>query len=284
MTLAPPRPGRRRGFTERDESRYRQRMVRGAVYATSRQLHEDLAVVVQRFPVRHDPREDDPVFVLVHGIGVSSRYYRPLAAELAHLGAVYLVDLPGYGAAPDPRRDVTIADHAAVLASVMRRAGLTDAVLLGHSWGCQVVTALAEQQPAVTDRIVLMAPTVEPVSRTFWRSAFRLMRDGFREPPAVTVIAVTDYLVRCGLPYLIRQVPHMLRDAIERRLPGLRSRVLVVNGDRDPIVPSVWARTLSTLAPRGSFREVHGPHVIMHTDPVTIAEHIGAWLREEEPA
>ena len=38
------------------------------------------------------------------------------------------------------------------------------------------------------------------------------------------------------LPYLLRQVPHMLRDAIETRLGALRARVLIVNGDRDAIV------------------------------------------------
>jgi pimeloyl-ACP methyl ester carboxylesterase len=277
-TASPPHPGRRRGYTERDESHYRQRMVRGAVFHTSRQVHEDLTIVVKRFPVRHEPRHDDAAFVLVHGIGVSSRYFQPLAAELAQRGAVYLVDLPGYGAAPDPHRDVTIADHAAVLASVLRRAGLEDAVLVGHSWGSQVVSMLARDHPGVSDRIVLMAPTLEPDARTFWRATRDLMRDALREPPSVFGIAITDYLLRCGVPYLLRQVPHMLADRIEARIGSLHARVLVVNGDRDPIVSGRWARDLSTLSERVEFREVHGPHVIMHTDPVMIAEHISSWL------
>jgi pimeloyl-ACP methyl ester carboxylesterase len=271
-------PGRRRGHTERDEARYRQRMVRGAVFFTSRQIHEDLTIVVKRFAVRHEPTPGDRAFVLVHGIGVSSRYYQPLAAELAHRGAVYLVDLPGYGAAPDPRRDVTIAQHAAVLASFLRRAGLENAVLIGHSWGAQVVSALALQHPQATDRIVLMAPTLEPSSRSLTRAAGCLLRDSLREPPAVVGIAVTDYLLRCGLPYLLKQVPHMLRDEIETRVGALRARVLIVNGDRDPIVSDRWAAHLGGLSDRAEFREVHGPHVIMHTDPVMIARHIGEWL------
>jgi pimeloyl-ACP methyl ester carboxylesterase len=253
-------------------------MVRGAVFHTSRQVHEDLTIVVKRFPVRHEPREGDRAFVLVHGIGVSSRYFQPLAAELARLGAVYLVDLPGYGAAPDPRRDVSITDHAAVLASVLRRAGLEDAVLIGHSWGSQVVSMLAHEHPEVTERIVLMAPTLEPEARTFWRATRNLLRDALREPPAVFGIAVTDYLLRCGVPYLLRQMPHMLSDRIEVRVGELRARVLVVNGDRDPIVSDGWARTLSRLPDRAEFCEVHGPHVIMHTDPVTIARRVSGWL------
>jgi pimeloyl-ACP methyl ester carboxylesterase len=271
-------PARRRGYTERDEARYRARMVRGARYWTSRQVHEDLTIVVKRFPVRHQPVDTDRSFVLVHGIGVSSRYFQPLASELAHLGAVYLVDLPGFGAAPDPHRDVTIGQHAAVLASLLRRSGLEGSVIVGHSWGCQVVSALARDHPDVTDRIILMSPTMMPSARSFWRATRNLLHDSLREPPAVFGIAVTDYLVRCGLPYLLRQVPHMLRDAIETRVGGLRARVLIVNGDRDPIVAPGWAEELSALSERVEFREVHGPHVIMHTEPEMIATHIREWL------
>jgi pimeloyl-ACP methyl ester carboxylesterase len=70
----------------------------------------------------------------------------------------------------------------------------------------------------------------------------------------------------------------MLRDAIETRVGGLRARVLIVNGDRDPIVAPGWAEELSSLSDRVEFREVHGPHVIMHTEPEMIAGHIREWL------
>lgn len=263
---------------ERGEDRYRHRSVHGAQFYTSRQSHDDLAIVVKRFPVRHEPRDDDRVFVLVHGIGVSSRYFQPLASELARGGRVYLIDLPGYGAAPNPRRDVTIADHAAVLASFLRRSELVNPVLVGHSWGSQVVSMLARDHPDVSERIVLMAPTLEPPARRFWVAAGNLLRDALREPPVVFGIAVTDYLIRCGLPYLMQQVPHMLRDGIETRLGSLRARVLIVNGDRDAIVATPWARRLSDLGHAIEFREVHGPHVIMHTDPVMIARHITEFL------
>lgn len=271
-------PGRRRGHTERDEARYRTRAVRGASFSTSRQVHEDLTIVVKRFPVRHEPLATDRAFVLVHGIGVSSRYFQPLAAELAQLGVVYLVDLPGFGAAPHPHRDVTIADHAAVLASLLRRLGPENPVIVGHSWGSQVVSMLASTHPKITDRIVLMAPTMEPSARRFLVATRNLLRDALREPPEVFGIAVTDYLIRCGVPYLFKQVPYMLADEIETRLAGLQARVLVVNGDRDPIVSPEWAVQLSEISERIEYREVHGPHVIMHTDPQMIAEHIGAWL------
>lgn len=254
------------------EDAYRARRVRGATYFRSRQEHEHLTIVVQRFPARST--RVGRTYVLVHGLGVSSRYFGPLAAELARTGRVFLVDLPGYGAAPNPRREVGLDDHAAVLAGFLRATRIENPVIVGHSMGAQVVAILAERHPDVTDRIVLMAPTMQPDSRTAGAAVRGLLRDALREPLAVFWIASTDYLIRCGLPYLMRQLPLMLADRLETRIAALRARVLVVNGDRDPIVAGGWARRLARLASAAEFREVTGPHVIMHTDPVMVAAHV----------
>lgn len=260
------------------EDAYRVRRVRGAVYYTSRQEHDSLTIFVERFPGPENPAA--PTFVLVHGIGVSSRYFHPLAAELSTAGRVFLVDLPGYGESPDPRRDVSIADHAEVLAGFLRQLAVPDPVIVGHSWGAEVVSMLALRHPAVPRTVVLLSPTLEPPARTAWRAIGRLLRDSVREPPAVFWIAATDYLVRCGLRYLLKQLPHMLADRPEDRVPDHRARTLVVNGDRDPVVSSQWARRLADAHPDGEFREVRGPHVIMHTEPATIAQHITRFVAE----
>src|SRR3954471_1907983 len=150
------------------ESGYRPRTWAGARFFTSRQQHDDLTIVVKRFPGRAgvDAAAEKLTFVMVPGIGVSSRYFQPLAAELARRGRVFLVDLPGYGAAPNPRRDVPLTDHAGVLAGFLRESGIENPVLVGHSMGSEVVAILAERNPDVSDRIVLMAPTLEPQDRT----------------------------------------------------------------------------------------------------------------------
>ena len=248
------------------------RRVRGTAYYRSRQEHQSLTIAVERFPGPEDVAARS--YVLVHGIGVSSRYFRPLAVELAKTGRVYLVDLPGYGAAPDPRRDVSLADHAEVLAGFLRQSQLVNPVIVGHSMGTQVVSLLAERHPEVADTVVMMAPTMVPDARRPWRAIGHLLHDATREPPIVFWIAVTDYLVRCGLPYLLRQMPHMLADRLEDRVASHGARTLVINGDRDPIVPNGWAAALCEAHPHATFREVRGPHVIMHTDPGMIATHI----------
>lgn len=241
-------------------------------------------MVVKRFSAPGEQlAADAPVFLLVHGLGVSSRYFQPVAAELSRTGRVFVVDLPGYGAAPNPRQDVSLADHAEVLAGVVAEIGRRwpgggPPVIAGHSMGANVVAELALRHPDVAKRIVLMAPTIEPPRRAFPAAAARLLHDAVREPPRVVVLAATEYFLRCGLPYLLRQTPHVLSDRLEERMPKLRARILVICGDRDPIVGEAWGRRLADLAPDAEYRTVSGPHVVMHTDPRTIADCIARWI------
>lgn len=168
----------RRRFASRGESRYRTRSLGGASYLTSRILCDDLAVVLRRFPLRSGTAAGGRPVVLVHGLGTSSRYFRPVAAELAKHSPVYIVDLPGYGSAPNPRRDVSIADHAGVLARFLTAERIENPVLVGHSMGTQVVTRLAFDHPEVTDKLVMRGDN-DCVSPEAWsREVAALCRDG----------------------------------------------------------------------------------------------------------
>ncbi|OUE24941.1 alpha/beta fold hydrolase [Clavibacter michiganensis] len=225
-------------------------------------------------PAEADPAGPRPSFVLVHGIGVSSRYFHPVAALLAEHGDVYAIDLPGYGESPRVRRDVTLADHAAVVAEVVRTHGLVDPVVVGHSMGAQIVARLAADHPAASDRIVLIAPTLPPRTRGLLRAALALSLDMLREPLLANAVVLGDYLLRCGIPYYVRQLPHLIGDAIEERAPGIRARALVIVGDRDAVVDRAFARDLAARFPRGTHRVARGPHVVMYTDPLGVARAI----------
>src|SRR5690554_522591 len=93
--------------------------------------------------VLHEAGAGSETVVLIHGIGVSARYFGPLVRELARTHRVLAPDLPGFGRSPRPREVLSIEDHAAVLAVLVTdhlgggRAGRP--VLVGHSMGVQVV-------------------------------------------------------------------------------------------------------------------------------------------------
>jgi pimeloyl-ACP methyl ester carboxylesterase len=242
----------------------RQRRSHGTAYFLSRRTYGDLTVAVKRFP----GVATGPDFVLVHGIGVSSRYFHPTAVELARCGTVWLVDLPGHGKAPDPGRDVPIDAHARTLNAFVQEIG--SPVLVGHSMGAQVVASLAVQFPDAASRLVLIAPTMPPASRDAAKAIALLGVDMTRESPAVVAITSSDVVARAGIPYTLNQLPYLLADRIEDRLPLITAKTLVIVGERDPIVPIAWARECALLV-HGELAVVDGAHVIMHSSPVEVA-------------
>lgn len=250
--------------------RERTRRFRGTLFVTRRETHESYTVSVTRLP---EGREDGPSFVLVHGLGVSSRYFRPVAQRLRAHGTVYLVDLPGYGAAPNPREPVSLDDHADVVAQFIRTTGLQDVVLVGHSMGSQVVASVAQRHPGLAEHLVLMAPTLEPERRTAPRAIGGLLRDALREPLRVSWIAFTDYLMRTGLPYLLEQFPLVLDDDLAGRVDQVPGRLLFMRGTGDLLVSREWTRLLADRA-GADMVEVLGPHVVMYTDPDAVADAI----------
>ncbi|WP_394436578.1 alpha/beta fold hydrolase [Streptomyces sp. SGAir0957] len=221
------------------------------------------------------PREGEPAVVLVHGLGLSGRYFVPLARRLAAQGASVLVpDLPGNarsrGAAS---RAPDIAEHARALAHWHRRLGLGPVVLVANSVGCQVTAALAAEHPDMVSRLVLVGPALDPAVPA-WRQCALLVRDAPREPLRLFGLAVFDYLVT-GLLRCAAEYRHALRDAagsFEAHLARVQVPALVVRGEGDPLASPPWTRRIASLVADGRTAEIPGAaHAAHYSAPDAMA-------------
>ncbi|MCL3862924.1 alpha/beta fold hydrolase [Actinotalea sp. K2] len=209
--------------------------------------------------------------VLVHGIGVSSRYFTPLARELAGAGRVLMPDLPGFGLSPRPQAPLSIAEHARVLGALVAASGLDRPVLVGHSMGTQVVTELAAQQPGLVDRLVLIGAVIEPAARSAARQAWRLVRDARHETFAANRLMVADWL-RCGPRWYGATLPTMLEYPLVERLAEVQEPVVLVRGSRDPVTPAGFLHVLAGAARTATISEVpHEGHIAMYRSPGAVA-------------
>jgi len=98
--------------------------------------------------------------VLVHGLGIGSSYFVPLAARLSRHAPVYAPDLPGHGSSDRDARPLDIAELARSLAAWMEAMGLRHATLVGHALGCQVVAHAVADRPELASRVVLLGPSM----------------------------------------------------------------------------------------------------------------------------
>jgi 2-hydroxy-6-oxonona-2,4-dienedioate hydrolase len=206
--------------------------------------------------------------VLVHGLGVSGRYFDPLVRELVEFDCVV----------PELRRHATLEAQAEALRKVVGR----PTSLLGNSMGCQVIAELAVRVPELVERAIFVGPTVDRRRRTYLQQGARLLLDALREPPSLLPIVVRDY-VSTGPIRIARMARSAVHDALEREVPRMACPLLVVRGGLDPLCPADWAEELARLAPPGRLEVIPGAaHATHYSHPKELAETVRPFV--EEPA
>jgi pimeloyl-ACP methyl ester carboxylesterase len=217
-------------------------------------------------------------FVMVHGIGVSSRYFEPLAYALHPYGNVLLLDLPGFGGIPRPSKRLSISGFADVVLAGVEAEGITDPIFVGHSMGAQVVVDLLGRHDVSRDA-VLIGPPVNPAEPTLRQQAARLLSSARYESARLRLLASRAYL-RCGPAWFIDVLPSMMRYPMREKLPLIRADTLVLTGEHDGVAPPSWAAEIVDLIPSATWREVPGAAhnvVYEHWQPAAdlILEHLG---------
>lgn len=114
----------------------------------------DVHLHVRRYAPTGPPRRD---FLLVHGLSSNALLWGEVAEALAEAGhPVAALDLRSHGTsdAPDQGYDTaTAADDVAAVASAL---GISDALVVGQSWGGNIVVDLAGRHPRVAAGIALV--------------------------------------------------------------------------------------------------------------------------------
>lgn len=209
-----------------------------------------------RMRVRDLIGDRERTFVMVHGIGVSSTIFEPLAHALHPHGNVLLLDLPGFGGLPHPKRRLTISGFADVVRAGLESEGIENPVLIGHSMGAQVVVDLLRRHD-VSTHAVLIGPPVNPDEPSVWDQAYRLIESAHYESSRLRLLAYRAYW-RCGPAWFIDVLPSMMRYPMERALPHVRADTLVITGEHDSVVPRAWAERIRAAIPTATWAEIEG--------------------------
>ena len=228
------------------------------------------------------PQQSGPTFVLLHGIGMSHRYFRRLRAALDTVGPTYVLDLPGFGATPQPDRALSVAEYAQFAGRMLDALGIESCAAVGHSMGTQFAMDLALQRPSLVSHLVLIGAVVDSRRRTVLQQGLALARDSMRERPSTNATAFSDY-ARCGPRRYLAELGAMMAYPTEDRIGSVQAPVLVIRGARDPIASTQWCRLLTDRAQNGKMIEVpRGPHVVQESAPnrvsAAITRFVGASL------
>ena len=101
------------------------------------------------------PGRGNPV-VAIHGLTASFVSYTGVAERLAARRSLFGMDLRGRGDSDKPTGPYGMVQHARDVAVAMQALGLGPSVIVGHSMGAFVATALAVQNPEFVKGIVMI--------------------------------------------------------------------------------------------------------------------------------
>lgn len=149
-------------------------------------------------------------------------------------------------------RLLSIRQLAEALVSWMDGAGITKAVLIGNSLGCQIAVECGLRRSDKILAIVVQGPTPDPPRRTARQSIPRVIWNTWREDP-VGLGPLLDY-AQAGIRRAVRTAQHLLHDPIEKKLPLVKVPARVIRGDKDTVITTVGGGSRAALAERGTAR------------------------------
>lgn len=250
-------------------------------------------------------RGDGPPLVLLHGNGSMIEDFASsgLIQGAARRHRVIAFDRPGFGHSSRPRDRVWSAEaQADLLHAALSRLGVTRALVLGHSWGASVATALALKHPQSVSGLVLVSgyyfPTFRPDMALLSGPAVPVLGDLAR-------YTVAPVLARLLWPLLLRRIfapapvprkfrafpkemavrPSQLRAAAAEsallgsaaasavnRYADLKMPVVIVAGTGDCLIdPEAQARRLHLEIAGSSLRMVPGAgHMVQQTHTAAV--------------
>jgi pimeloyl-ACP methyl ester carboxylesterase len=193
-----------------------------------------------------------PPLTLVHGLGVSHRYFARLRRLLPQAQAP---DLAG--------------DSVDALAASLERVLRPGSLLVANSLGCQVAVEVALRRPV--RGLVLIGPTWDPAAPTVVAQLLRLLNGAYREPPSLVPVLAWEY-ARWGPRRAVAAARSMLAHAMAERLALVRAPVVVVRGERDPICGRAWAELAAAVC-GGPLVTVPGAaHAVHWSHPAAVVD------------
>lgn len=216
---------------------------------------------------------DDPRVLALHGWGRTRADWAPVLRGTPSLA----VDLPGFGASPEPPAAWGSREYAELLAPLLAEGGWT---LLGHSFGGRVAVQLAAGWPEAVDRVVLTGvPLLRRTSTGKAPAAFRaakwlhakgLLSDARMEAER-RKHGSADYRAAHGV--MRDTLVRLVNEDYRALLPEVKAPARLVWGRHDTAAPLAMAEEATALLPSATL-------VVSETSGHLLDDRLVALLRE----
>jgi pimeloyl-ACP methyl ester carboxylesterase len=237
-------------------------------------------VQVGALPVRYRRQGEGEPLVLVHGLAGSTAWWARNVGVLSRHYAVYLVDLPGFGAMRQYRSQFSVSGAVGWLGDLLSALNLRKVSMVGHSMGGLITAMFAARWPERTAKIVLAAPAIALSRTAITAFLLPLARQTFLVHPGFVPTLARD-AARAGIFTLLRAARELLNMDIERELAQITAPCLLVWGQRDPMIPVTLSGDLQSKIRNSHLCVLPGAgHILMHDRADQFNQAVLAFLAE----
>ena len=238
-------------------------------------------VQVGSYRVRYQTVGEGEPIVLVHGLSGSTLWWRRNVTGLAQHFKVFLVDLPGFGAARHRYGRFALKQAGDWLLSWMDAIGLKQTHLIGHSMGGYICMWIAAHRPDIVMKLVLVDPAFKAVAQNVLGYTVPLLEAVRYLTPRFFPILAYDSL-RAGPITLLKATRDLIALDISDEIHCITSPVLLIWGENDTLVPPSFGHLLRSELPNARLLTLkHAAHVAMFDQPQQFNTAVNAFLRGE---
>lgn len=246
------------------------------VSGETKPAHADIGRIValphgKDLQVREDGSRSAPAIVLLHGFAGSLHWWDAITPALAAHYHVIRFDLLGNGGSAKPSGGYSMEHEAQLIDEALPQLGIRRALLVGHSMGGIVATALATRDRSLASGIVLVdspvnphtgslpfaarlgfVPLLGPATRTLATNGMveQGLKDAFAPGFKVPHQFVSDFWKMTYTSYASTHSEsnaYLQHESLDRRLAALGLPTLALYGTRDKLVSPASERNYTNV-------------------------------------
>ncbi len=205
----------------------------------------------------------DVSLVFLHGWRSQKEIWGKLIQAMPQAWSCYALDLPGFGASQAPLAALYVNDYVQAVAEFLKKLGLKNVVLVGHSFGGRIAIKLAASQPGLLSKLVLIDSAGFVNSKNqFFAIAAKIARPFFKPQFMQSLrgkiysrIGAEDYV---ATPNLKQTFVNIINEDLSKYLPQINSPTLLVWGEKDPETPVIYGERMNREIPNSKLIVIPG--------------------------
>jgi|JI10StandDraft_1071094.scaffolds.fasta_scaffold48838_2 pimeloyl-ACP methyl ester carboxylesterase len=238
-----------------------------------------MQVIVDGAPIDYSEEGVGPVVVFLHGWRDQKTTWRPLIDLLKPKFRCVALDLPNFGASAENVHCNTPEQYATNVAAVLKKIGITDYSLVGHSMGGQIAvygTGTGILQPKQLFLIAAAGVRQKTTKKHILHIGAKVTGKVFPSQVKQSIYnrLGSDYDVTLS-PALKKVLAAMLATDVIDVARHVTQPTLLIYGEIDLATPPAYGKLFHQAIPRSKYIELKGADHWLHQKAApTIAEHM----------